>query len=313
MIKAFAILLGLLLAASADAQQRPVFDADDFVDPRQHREPVFIPRLTVGAAKNLIDDYRATGQDAGFVFLANSVYWKNWQFDYKHAEVRGKNDSSAVTRCDCKPPLYFPTPPPPDTTPDPPRPGSRDTLQIGFYRRAGGGAGELPVLLRYRLSFSRQHIGTVIRSAETDAVVDRRSGHEQSAGVDADTHFRWRGRDVWGSLLYARTSRSGTVDDRRQQELAYTARPPGWLVGPLLTRATLTVGGVSNRGGTALNVINPALEAFWHSPGTGANVHLVWSPQATRDGAAGWRMRHQLALFVDRPLFVMLLRRGATR
>jgi hypothetical protein len=80
----------------------------------------------------------------------------------------------------------------------------------------------------------------------------------------------------------------------------YTARPPGWALGRILARTTLTVGGVTRRGGTALNVVNPAFEAFWHSYPTHINVHLVWSPRLTNDGAVGWRSRNQIAFFVER-------------
>src|SRR5204863_465954 len=135
--------LACLFATAAAAQQRSIFDPDDFVDPGQHAGPVFTSRLVLGAARNLIDDYRPTGGDA-------------------------------------------------------------------------------------------------------------------------DTHFTIGGHDVSGSLFYARTSRSGTVDDRNQQELAYTARPPGWAVARILVRPTLTVAAVSSRGATGLNVVNPALELFWH-------------------------------------------------
>ena len=54
----------------------------------------------------------------------------------------------------------------------------------------------------------------------------------------------------------------------------------------MLTRATLTAGGVSNRGGTALNVVNPALEAFWHSQATRMNLHLIWSLRRKREATA---------------------------
>ena len=55
-------------------------------------------------------------------------------------------------------------------------------------------------------------------------------------------------------------------------------------------------------------VVNPAFEAFWHHWGTRANLHLVWSPQTTRSGAEGWETHHQIALFVDRALFVKIFR-----
>lgn len=293
----------LLVAAAAAAQQRPIFDPDDFVDPRQHDGPVFISRLVGGAMLNFVDDYRPLDKNAGVVQLTNTFFRKNWQFAYKHSEVRGESKSPDPVRCGCNPPLYFPTPPPPDATPAAPRPGSRDTLQIGFYRRKPAGAAAPPIALRTSLTFSREKLATDIRSFTTGDIVERRSGHDQSVGVDADTHFTIRGYNVWGLLSYARTSTSGTIADRTQQELTYTARPPGTSMGPVLALATLTVGCVTNRGGTVLNIVNPAFEAFWHDHATQANVHLVWSPLTTR-GGEGRRTRNQIALFVDRALYV---------
>jgi hypothetical protein len=132
------------------------------------------------------------------------------------------------------------------------------------------------------------------------------SGREQSVGLDADTYLPIGKHDIYGSLLYARTVRSGTTDNRSQSEFGYMSRFPGMAFHDILLRASLTIGGVSNRGGTALNVVNPAFEAFWHSSKTRANFHFVWSPQSTNSGTGGWETHHQLAVFVDRALCVHL-------
>lgn len=71
---------------------------------------------------------------------------------------------------------------------------------------------------------------------------------------------------------------------------------------------TSDVGGVAGRGASGLNIVNPAFDAFWHDPKTRANIHLVWSPLAARSGAEGWQTHHQIALFVDRALYVKLFR-----
>jgi hypothetical protein len=298
-LRSLSYAAAFLFTVSAAAQQLPIYVTDDFVDPRQHDRPVFASRLVVGAVSNFISDYRALHSDAAFVHFTNALYRKSWQFTYSHTEMRGE-DPPPVYRCGCNPPLYFPTPPPPDATPTAPPLGSRDALQVAMYRQTGRGQVGPPIMLRYRLTFSRQQFDIPIRSATTNEVIDHRSGHEQSIGVDADTHFTFRGHDVWGSVQYARTSQGGTISNRSQQELAYTARPPAWAVGPVLVRGTLTVAGVTNRGGPAINVVNPAFEAFWHSHATGGNVHLVWSPQTTRDGIDRWRTRSQIAIFIDR-------------
>lgn len=160
-------------------------------------------------------------------------------------------------------------------------------------------------MLRYRFTASRQPINTDLTSIATGEV-SHLSGREQSFGLDADTYFHVRGLDVWGSLFYARTASTGTPYDRAQNELGYTSRFPGRALGPVLVRATLTLAGVTGRGASGLNIVNPAFEAFWHHSGTDMNLHLVWSPLAARSGAEGWQTHSQIALFVDRALFVKL-------
>jgi hypothetical protein len=296
----------ILVGAAAAAQQRPIFDPDDFVDPRERVGTLFVSRLVAGGVWNPVDDYRPLDDDRGFVFITNSFYISRYQFDYKHTEFVGTDDAPPLRRCDCPDPIYFPTPPPGNATPDAPSAERKDMLQFAFYREKGSRTGGQPIMLRYRVSWSRQTTETEVRSVTTNEVLERRTAHDQSFGLDADLHFRIAGRDVWGSFLLARTVQSGTIDDRSQTELAYTYRPPGRSLGPVLLRATLTVGGVSGRGATGLNVVNPYFEAFWHHRQTDANFHVVYSPLATRSGAEGWRTTHQIALFVDRALYVKL-------
>jgi hypothetical protein len=306
------LLLGTLaffFGSSVFAQQRSVFDPDDSVDPRRLDGTLFISSLIAGAAANFVDNYRPIHHHAGFLLFTNSLYWSGYQFDYKRSEVRG-GSAPPVLECRCPNPIYFPTPPPPGSTPAAPTPGSKDTMQFAFYGPGvfGGRPAEPPVMLRYRLSISRQPIDTVIKSSATAAVLSRLSGREQSIGLDADTYFPIGRHDFYGSLLFARTVRSGTTDNRSQTELAYMSRFPGIVFHNILMRATLTIGGVSGRAGTALNIVNPAFEAFWHDPKTRANFHFVWSPQSTNSGNGGWETHHQIAFFVDRALYVHLFR-----
>ena len=289
-----------LFAATASGQMRSLFDPDDFVDPRQHEEAVFAARLVAGGARDVTDDYRPLHQNAGFLHLANSFYWKKFQFDYKHTEVLADRGPQIVTTCGCSPSIYFPTPPTRDSTPSAPLPEPKETLQFGWYYEASGGQPDLPVMLRLRASFSWQPVNTVVHSGTNDEITARLSGREKSFGLETDTYFRIGSHNVFGSLVYARNVRSGTTDDRSQQEIAYTARFPGTSYKSILMRATMTVGAISNRGAAGFNLFNPAFEAMWHHHPSRVNVHLIWSPLAMRSGAAGWETHHQIAIYVDK-------------
>jgi hypothetical protein len=288
MLRTFAAASILLIATAAAAQQRSIFDIDDFVDPRQHDVPVFASRLVLGGANGYVDDYRPLHRNAHFISIANSYYRGNFQFDYKHSEVRAE-PPPPVQVCNCDPPVYFPTPPQLDETPAPPRPGGRDMLQLGWY--AG-----TDVKLRYRLSVSNQSIDTDLLYANTKSVARTLHGYERSVGVEGDAHVPIIG---FGTFHFARTLRSGTAEDRRQNELAYTEHFPGIAYRRILLRGTLTVGGVSGRGVGGINLVNPIFEAFWHDQTTHANFHLAWSPSSTRSGANGWETHHQIALLSD--------------
>ena len=297
-------VLSIFLGMSVFGQPRPIFDPDDSVDPRQHAQPVFISRLVAGATGGFVDDYRPLHQNVGVAELANSFYRGHFQFDYKHSEVFGKDEPVNVCMCNGRP-IYFPTPPSRDAIPAAPPPGRKETVQAAWYHASGGDAAQPPVMLRYRFTASWRPINTDLTSIATGDV-SHLSGRERSLGLDADTYFSVHGHDVWGSLIYARNVRTGTTGDRAQNEFAYMSRFPGRALGPVLVRATLTFAGVSGRGAPGINVVNPAFEAFWHHARTDVNLHLVWSPLAMRSGAEGWQTHNQIALFVDRALFVKL-------
>ena len=288
------VVFCILAAAAASAQPQPIFDPDDFLDPRQHDGAVLAARLVLGAGANLEDHYRPLDQNAGFAHFTTGFYRGHWQFGYKHSEVRGAdtNGPAHVQVCACGPLLYFPTALPADATPDAPPPGRTETLDVGFYRQAG------ELALRTRVWGSHRPIDTVITNPNNNEST-RRSGHERSFGIDTDTHLSVGGGNVWGSVFVNHTAGSGTVDNRAQTELAYTQRFPVAAVKQVLFRTTLTAGGISGRGATGLNLVNPAFEAFWHEYVSHANVHLVYSPVWTRSGLDRGT-RHQIALFIDR-------------
>jgi hypothetical protein len=301
-----AVALVAIFAGSAAAQQRPIFDPDDAVDPRQHGDAIFISRLVLGGATNLVDDYRPLRNDGGFLLVTNSLYWSHFQLDYKHSKIFDNDDKVELQRCGCQPPIDFPTPLAAGSTPLAPPQSSKETLQFSLYYSVPGRATEPRVMLRVRLTGSRQSMDTVVRSFATQEVVEQRSGQEQSFGINADTYFRVGSHNVWGEVFYARTTQSGTTTNRSQSEVAYMSRFPAVVAGPLLLRAMLTVGAVTGRGAGGLNIVNPAFEAFWHLQASRANLHLVWSPQSTRSGNGGWETHQQIALFVDRALYVHL-------
>ena len=293
-----------LAAATAAAQQRPIFDPDDFIDPRARGGSLFVSRLILGGGANLLDDYRPLDRGGAFVYVANSFYWRGFQIDHKHNRVYD-GGAPPVEVCPCAPPVYFPTAPTADATPAPPPPASKETLQFATYSTWPRSGADPPAMLRYRFSWSRQRIDTTVKYLDTEAVAARLHGHEQTFGLDADTHFSMGDRDVWGSLVFSRNTRSGTTDNRAQNELAYTSRFPGLSLHGVFLLAQFTLGGVSGRGATGLNVINPRVDASWHHERSGANLHLVYSPVAMRSGAGGWERHHQVALFADRALLVI--------
>lgn len=290
----------LLLAALAAEGQRPIFEPDDFIDPAMLDGPLFISRLVAGGVGNPSDRYRPIAGDAGLVLLSNSVYFHQLQFDYKHAEFIGVDELPPLRRCDCPDPVYFPTPPPAGATPAGPSAARSETLQAAFYRTAGG---ERPVTLRYRVAWTRRELDTTVISPRQ--VPERRSGHAQSFTLDADTHLSLFGRTVWGTLYVARAWSSGMpAGNRAQNEIAWIYRPPGFAAGPLVMRGKLTVGGISGRGATGLNLVNPYLETIWRHERTKVTVHAIWSAEWTRSGLEGWQRNDQVALVLDRTLFV---------
>ena len=301
------LALAAVVATVAAAQPQPVFDPDDFVDPRALGRPFFVSRLVVGGALDIVDRYRPLDGNVGFVHVANSFYWSRFQVAYKHSWIEG-HDRPPLQACGCSPPVYFPTPPPRDATPAAPPPGSKDALQFAWYRRVENGAAQAPLMLRYRLSVMDQRIDNKVESHATGGRSSF-SGRERSVAVDADTHLSIGGRDVFGSLAYAHTSSRNTPDNRTQNELTYTNRFPGIILPKrLLLRPTLAIGAISGRGASGINLVNPAIELFYHHASSDVNVHAIWSPVAERSGAERWRTHQQLALLLDRRIYMKMLR-----
>jgi hypothetical protein len=294
MIRAAAVILASLIAVTASAQ-RPLFDPDDFLDQRATGgRPVFISRLVIGGASNMNGDgFRPLGKHVGYVHLANSFYWRTVQFDYKRSQFKAEGGEAAVWKFDSKQQSgYRQTR---NATPK-----SKDTLHAAWYWPVAGGGG-IPVMLRSRVTFTTQPIETV--APFTDA--PRLSGRERTFALDTDTWFRLFGHDVFGSLALSGTKTTGTLGDRDERALIYSNRFPAFSYdrAKVLIRPTLTVGGISNRAGSAVNLVSPAIEIFRPFVHTGANLHVIWSPQWAASGDR-WKVTHQVAVLIDRALFV---------
>jgi hypothetical protein len=311
MIRTAAVLVAFLTALTVSAQ-RPLFDPDDFLDPRATGgRPVFISRLVLGAGSNLAGDgFRPLGENLGYLHLANSFSWRSVQFDYKRSQMKAEDGEAArweFTQNNGDGPLV------PSGQTRNATPTSKDTLHAAWYWPVAAGGG-VPVMLRSRVTFSTQPL-------ETDAVYQsqkqRVSGRERSFALDTDTWFRIAGHDVFGTLVFAETKTTTNVDeglveinegplgDRKERALTYTNRFPALSLDRprILIRPTLTLGGISNRGGAALNVVNPAVELFRPFPRTGANLHVIYSPQWVVENQR-WKTTHQFAVLIDRTLFV---------
>ncbi len=311
MNRAAVVLFALLTAVTASAQ-RPLFDPDDFLDPRTTGgRPVFISRVVIGAASNMAGDgFRPLGENIGYVHLATGFSWRSVQFDYKRSQMKAQDGEAAVWQLirGQEVPIEgglqfgngFSARQTRKATPK-----SKDTLDAAWYWPVGGGGGGLPVMLRSRLTYATQPIETDLVSFASANGTQHVTGRETTFALDSDTWFRFAGHDVFGSLAFSETKTKDTLADRKERALTYTHRLPAFSINwaKIVIRPTLTVGGISNRGGSAMNLINPAVEIFRPFSRTGANLHVIYSPQRVANGE-GWTTTHQVAVLIDRALFV---------
>ena len=310
MIRIAIVTVALFTAITASAQ-RPLFDPDDFLDPRETGgRPVLISRIVVGAASNMNGDgFRPLGDDLRYVHLANSFSWKSVQFDYKRSEMRAEDGEAAQWEREFQLEGQFVS----FRQTRNATPKSKDTLNAAWYWPVPGGGG-VPIMLRSRVTFSTQKIETFV---EGGPIPDTQtSNRERTFALDTDTWFRIAGHDIFGSLAYSQTKTSGpptnpnTVQSEARSNpdvriLTYTNRFPAFSDdrAKIVVRPTLTIGGISDRGGRSLNLVNPAIEIFRPFVSSGANLHVIWSPQWVATGN-DWKMTHQVAVLVDRALFV---------
>src|SRR5258706_13796495 len=97
MIRTAAVLFALLTAVTASAQ-RPLFDPDDFLDPRATGgRPGFISRLVIGAASDRSGDgVRPLGEHVGYLHLASSLSWRPVEFHYNRSQVTAGDGAAAL-------------------------------------------------------------------------------------------------------------------------------------------------------------------------------------------------------------------------
>jgi hypothetical protein len=326
MIRIAAVLLALLTTVAASAQD-PLFDPDDFLDPRTtNGRPVFISRIVVGGASNMSGDgFRPLAEHVGYLHLANSFSWRSVQFDYKRTQMKAADGAAAVLRItevrgapidEGIEVLRFET----STSVEQTRkatPKSKDTLHAAWYWPVPAGGG-IAVMIRSRVTFATQPIETDLvkvvinydgndndNTPTTTTTTERVSGHERTFALDTDTWFRIAGHNVFGSLAVSETKTTGTLADRKERALTYTNRFPSVSLDKarILIRPTLTVGGITGRDSSGVNLVNPAIEIFRPFAQTGANLHVIWSPQWTANGN-DWKVKHQVAVLIDRALFV---------
>jgi hypothetical protein len=298
MIRTAAVILAFLTAATAFAQPL-LFEPDDLLDPRQAGwRPVLISRIVLGGASNMAGDgFRPLGEHTGYVHLATSFYWRSVQFDYKRSEMRAEGGEKGLwgySRTQRFGPIHNATP------------KSKDTLNAALYWPMPSGRG-IPVMLRTRLTYTRQSVVNELPGAGSIPTVV--SSRERTLAVETDTWFRLAGHDVFGSLAFSRTNapvlESGELINRDETALTYTNRFPAFAFNGarVMIRPTLAVGGISNRGGSVVNLVNPAVEIFRPFVKSGANLHVIYSPQYAADGDE-WKTTHQVAVYIEYPLFV---------
>ncbi len=320
MMRRLFYVAAFLVAVSASAQTE-IFDADDFVDPRELAgRALFISRASIGAAAGYGDQYRPLHQTMGFLHISNTFYWHGLQATYKHTEIRGSDDWSARNQPQPVVPIVPPPPPPvpigslpglrpvsraefhgfgtSNDTDEAPPPAPKDSLQFAWYHAFGPSA----PMLRYRLTWGRQHVEPPVglKNAEDEDYFYR---------VEVQTMIRLGGKSIFGDVNVSTITQRGTTANRpftpvtsQQRAYTYSAHLPLLRVGRALVVPTMTVGHVT--GGSAINVANPSVDFVW-SRGGDVNFHVTYSP-FLRSVGNGWTARNQIALSADRVIYAKL-------
>ena len=303
LLRSLFALLSLTAGLASHAQQLDLFDPDDFVDPHEIRgRTVFISRLVVGAARGSLDQNRPLGQDVGFVHLANSLYWRGFQFDVKHSETRGENpEPSRETPCFENPGFMAGRQLCTEATFDegqPPEPGAKNLLQASWYQTLGQ-----RLTLRYRVAYARQD--AVPETVAQDAGL---KDYDDTRLAQLDAGVRVRGRTLSAYLWFTELTRHSTIDQAKVETITLGAFLPLYRVAGGILTPRLQIAGIADTG-PAIDVINPSLDLSWTVPRTDVNVHAIYSP-VYGDLGNGSKLNHQVIVYADSAILVLPRRGG---
>lgn len=295
------VVLSLAMSLQVHAQQLDLIDPDEFVDPREIRgRTIFISRLVMGASRGSFDQYRRVGQDVGVIHLVNSLYWSGFQIDYKRSEVRGEHDPRPNVESPCNGTVgvtAFACLPARVDQNASPVPGAKNVVQLSWYQTVGD-----RITIRYRLVQARQYA-----VPETAAHIPGLKAYDDTRIAQIDTGVRVRGRTLSGYVSFTELTRKSAIDRNQQEMFILGAFLPLVSVGPAILTPRVQIAGITDVG-PAIDVINPSLDLSWTIPHVDANVHVIYSPVFGDLGTNG-SMNHQVAVYVDRAILVLPLRR----
>lgn len=305
----------LLLAAFAlQAQELDIFDANDFVDPRDLGATItprggiacpcnrfLVSRLFTGGATNYVDQLRPTDADVLFAHLATSYYTGRWQFNFKFSHLEDlTNEGSTGTFTEL--------------------PQRKATLQLGRYYTFGRLGGN-PTMLRAQLTWSRVEYRRLTAATSTRAS-EYATVNNSELGVEVDV----RVRRLSGSFVYVDDNppghrHGGGVPDHRKR-LSFIHRLPRYTVGNFGIDASIAAGAYYFKGPEFVTTGNRAPEISWTRvtvfpslevtspaiPKLDVRVHFRYEPSVQqipqlRFQEASWQVTHQFGIFIDRAIF----------
>jgi hypothetical protein len=313
------LFAALLLGASAlQAQELDIFDANDFIDPRDLGATitarggiqcpcsrVLISRFFTGAATNYVDLLRPTSADVMFAHLATSYYNGHWQLNFKTSyleDLSNEPSTGAFTET----------------------PHRKNTLQLGRYYTFGHVGGE-PAMLRAQVTWSRVEYSRLTARTGTGAS-HYAPVYNSEIGVEVDVRFR----ALSGSFVYLDDTPPGhghgAAPPEHRKRLSFIHRLPRYSLGNVDIDASVAAGAYyyrpsattgqappSNQARSSLTRVTvfPSLEVTSPTiPRLDLRFHFRYEPSVQQIAVPGprggnsWETTHQFGIFVDRPIFV---------